>query len=259
MKKEIEFKAKDNFQLYGTFEVPEDSQSDKCVVLCHGLGVDREELGVFTKLATQLVDEGFHTFRFDFRGQGKSTTQSGLEFSVTGELKDVHGAISYLKNEGYKSFIIIAASFAGGAVALYSGGNPDGVEGLMMWNALIDYEEKINPTTERNKKAYGQAALDEIAEKGYWSKKDGFKFSKEAFDELYVLKPYESLLRFKKPILFIHGDKDEHVLYSDSMKYSKMMENAKLVTIKGAPHGFHIEEDGNKACDAATEFIKQIF
>ena len=67
IKKEVEFNATDDFKLYGTLEVPENTQSNKCVVLCHGLAVDREDLGVFTKLATKLVDEGFHIFRFDFR------------------------------------------------------------------------------------------------------------------------------------------------------------------------------------------------
>lgn len=258
MRKETIFNTKDNFELHGLLETP-DNSSDKCVILCHGLLVDMEELGVYTKFVPMLINNGYHVFRFDFRGHGKSAKKEGLEYTVTRSLNDLRAAISYLKEQGYKSFFIVAASFSGGAVSMYGGSNPEGLKGLIMWNALIDYEEKINPTTERNIKAYGQAAVDEIAKNGFIQKGQDFKLSKEAFEELYKLKPYKELLKFKKPVLFIHGDKDQYVPYENSVKYSGMMNNAKLVTIKGAPHGFQIEEDGDKAREVAIKFIRENF
>lgn len=258
IKKELIVKTEDGIELDGLLETP-DTVSNQCLILCHGLSVDKEELGVFTKFVPMLLEAGYHVFRFDFRGHGKSTRQEGLEYTVTGSLKDLTVVIDFLKKQGYKHFLILAASFSGGAVAMYSGNNPDGLEALIMWNSLIDYDEKINPTSERNKKSWGQAAKEQISEQGYIQRGRGFKFSKEAFEELYHLKPYEELIKFKKPTLFIHGDKDQHVRYEDSKKYAGMMDKAEMFTIKDAPHGFQIEADGDMARAKALEFIKNNF
>jgi alpha/beta superfamily hydrolase len=53
------------------------------------------------------------------------------------------------------------------------------------------------------------------------------------------IEPWEKLKPLSIPMLFIHGDKDTYVPYSDSVKYSKMLHSARLVTIKDAEHGFH--------------------
>ena len=257
MKKEISIKSSNNIVLDGLFECFE-SSSNKCVVLCHGLSVDKEEKGIYTKLALKLVNAGYHTFRFDFRGHGKSGGKD-VDWTITGGLEDLKSVISYLKSTGYDSFILIAASFSGGAVSLYSASNSDELKGIILWSALIDYEEKINPSTDRNKSFWGKVALERIKENGFTEMNHGFKLGKKVMDEIYTLKPWQELMKCKKPILFIHGSEDSFVPYRYPKKYADLIENAELVTIEGAEHGFHGDEDStNKAYEETIKFIRNI-
>ena len=69
--------------------------------------------------------------------------------------------------------------------------------------------------------------------------------------------PYKKLKDISIPSAIIHGDKDTHVPYSDSVLYVKNLGGpTQLVTIKGADHGFHSGgEDGIQASKAAIEFF----
>lgn len=71
-------------------------------------------------------------------------------------------------------------------------------------------------------------------------------------NELKTLKPWEGLIDINTPILFIHGDKDSYIPYSDSVKYSKLFKNAKLVTIESGEHGFHDNPKHEEQADKAT-------
>ena len=61
--------------------------TDKCIVLCHGITVDKDEGGIFTELARKLAEAGFTVFRFDFRGHEESegTRDCGYDGSDRGE------------------------------------------------------------------------------------------------------------------------------------------------------------------------------
>lgn len=256
MKQQTTIQTSDGLLLDGLFERPE-SVSSSCVILCHGLTFDKEENGVFTKLAAKIADEGFHTFRFDFRGCGQSDGDS-IDFTISGSLTDLESVVTHLKFLGYDSFIILAASFSGGCTSFYSSGNPIELKGLILWNALIDYEEKINPTTEWNKKAWGKAVLDSVEKHGYIERSSGFRLGKKLIDEIYTLKPWQALLKYDGPVIFIHGTADPLVPYSYSKKYADEMDNAQLVSIEDAGHGFHNNENHYKQAELAViEFIKQ--
>jgi hypothetical protein len=53
-------------------------------------------------------------------------------------------------------------------------------------------------------------------------------------------------------MLFIHRDADSYVPYSDSVKYSEIFKNSKLVTIKGGEHGFHDNKNKSEKADSET-------
>ena len=111
----VYFKTSDGLKLCGILSVPK-IKTQKCIVLCHGIGnVDKEEDGVFTKLAKKLANAGLAVFRFDFRGQGESEGEQ-INMTVDGESKDLETAIRFLQEKRYREFGILGASFAGGAV-----------------------------------------------------------------------------------------------------------------------------------------------
>lgn len=258
MKQYTKIKTADGILLSGLFEKSEQA-SNKCIILCHGLGVDKEEKGTFTKLPTRLANEGFHTFRFDFRGCGDSDGVN-TDFTLSNALKDLKSVIIFLKTLQYNSFIVLAASFSGGCSSIYASENPEELKGLILWNALIDYEEKINPTTDRNKKNWGQAALDSVKKYGYIERKSGFRLGKKLIEEVFSIEPWRYLIKYRGPLIFIHGTSDSFVPSSYSVKYSEQIVDSKLVLIEGAEHGFHNNDNYyDQAEDAALGFIKEIF
>ena len=250
MEEKIFFKTSDGLRLCGILSVPK-QKTQKCIILCHGITVDKEEDGIFTELARKLSNAGFTVFRFDFRGHGESEGKS-VDMTTTKEAEDIEFAVKFLQEKGYKNFGILGASFGGGAVSLFIGENPNAAKALVLWNANIDYADILKPTTRWHIKYWGKPAFDRAEKFGFTEIGSGkFKVGKNLMNELKTLEPWKGLMNISVPILFIHGDKDSYIPYSDSVKYSKLFKNANLVTIEGGEHGFHAE----KADKATVEFF----
>jgi hypothetical protein len=248
MEKKIYFKGRGGTQLCGLLTIPK-KDTNKCIVLCHGLGAgaDKEEHGVFEILTARLAQRGFATFRFDFRGRGESEGDV-VDLTVSGEEEDIESAFRLMMRIGYDTFGIVAASFAGGAVLGFVPKHEKEVRALILWNSVIDYRYFWD--------SLGEGGLEEMKRKGY-AKRRGLKLGKKLFNETMKLKPWKKLGRLGMPVLFIHGDKDVAVKYSDAVKYSRMY-HSRLVTIHGAEHGFHNSRKyAEQASKAAADFFVQ--
>lgn len=255
MEEKTFFKSPDGLRLCGILSIPR-VKTNKCIVLCHGLTVDKEEGGIFTDLAKELVKAGFNVFRFDFRGRGESEGNS-VDMTVMGEVKDLEGAIKLLQEKGYRAFGILGASFAGGVVSLFVSKHATLIRALVLWNALIDYGSLMNPVTDWEKRYWGRGSFDRVEKFGFTEIGSGrFKVGKELISEIKVLEPWSELLKTDIPILFVHGDQDTFVPIEDSIKYASKMQNSELKIISGAEHEFHDDpkhaEEANKA---AVEFF----
>lgn len=256
MKEEkITFKNSEGTELVGILETPLEETS-KCIILCHGITSDKDEDGIFVELSERLVAKGFAVFRFDFRGHGESGGRS-IDMTITGEQADVEAAVKAMEEKGYKELGLLGASFAGGAVSLYTAANPEKIKALVLWNALIDYAIRVTPTTQWGKKYLGQPAIDRANRLGYTEIGNSmFRVGKKLMDEMGALEPWKALVDLEMPILFVHGNKDTYIDYHDSVKYSLLIKNAQLEIIRGAEHGFHDEaEHAKQAYDITVDFF----
>lgn len=240
----INFKSTGGLNLCGILSKSPKS-THKCIVLCHGIVVDKEEDGAFTNLAVKLSKAGFNVFRFDFRGHGESEGES-VDLTIEGEADDIEGAFNYLKCRGYTIFGLLGASFAAGSVSLFSSAHPGLIEAIVLWNPVIDYQFLIRPKTKWAKEYWGERVFEQVSKFGF-AKVENFKIGKPLLEEITSLEPWRLLQRLHIPILVIHGDKDTFVPYKDSVRYTRLIPNGKLETIKGAEHGFsdvkaHIEK-----------------
>ena len=246
----------DNLTLFGILLTP-DQKTSKCIILCHGITVDKDEDGVFVELAAQLCDAGFAVFRFDFRGHGESEGSS-IEMTVTGEIRDLNAGIKFLQEKGYTEFGILGASFAGGVIPYAIVQQQQIIKALVLWNPLLDYTDILHPTTAWNKENWGSAAFARVAQNGFTeigSRK--YKVGKALLDEMKALTPWKELQKIHIPVLFVHGDTDTYISFQDSVKYVHTTSNGTLEIIQGAEHGFHTKEAAEKADTVTVNFFKK--
>ncbi len=233
------FISLDGVHLEGTLEVPEAARS--CVLLCHGITVDREEAGVFSELARRLAEAGLASFRFDFRGHGKSGGRFE-DMTVVGEIEDARASLRLISGLGFSGLALVGASFGGGVVSYLAAERPLNLKALVLWNAVLEYSIEIFDRRQREGLEIGGKL---------------FRFSPRLFAGLPAPTPGGRLVGSGFPAVFIHGDRDEAVPYALSVKYSKLMPGASLVTLPGAGHGFHDAGNCAKACSAAVEFLSR--
>lgn len=240
----VYFTNKDGLKLVGVLSQLKNKTS-KCIILCHGATVDKDEGGVFKELTSQLTDAGFAVFRFDFRGHGESESNS-TEMTVKGEKQDLEAALDFLLIKNYKQFGIVAASFGGGAVSYFVPSHQDKVKALIYWNSVLEFDSLLKRWLSKSEK--------ERLRKYGFIVRDKTKYGKKLIDEISKIKPWKELHKLRIPVLFIHGDKDSHVPFSDSVRFAKMI-NAKLEVLHGSEHGFHTEKYSKQASKAATNFF----
>ncbi|MBW2988365.1 alpha/beta hydrolase, partial [Candidatus Woesearchaeota archaeon] len=180
--------------------------------------------------------------------------------TVTGEERDLNSAVEFLRKLGYKYFGILAASFGGGAASLFVAKHQDIVRALVLWNPVIDYQSLLKPNLPWPKKYFGEEAMRKLEKQGFIEIGSScFKIGEALFVELRRLRPWKELQKVRVPILFVHGDKDTYVPYNDSLKYSKLLKTAQLMTVHGAEHGFHDnQQHKEQALKTTVEFFSKI-
>jgi len=251
------FQNEDRLKLCGILTIPS-VKTDKCVIICHGITMDKDEEGIFTELASRLSESGFVVFRFDFRAHGESEGNS-VEMTITGETQDLDAAVKFMQSKGYSQFGLLGASFGGGIVSLFAGEHQELVKALVLWNPVIDYRCLLEPELPWPLRNFGEEAMKKLEEEGV-IKIDSLKYAigKPLIEEMHHLKPWKSLEDVDIPILFVHGDKDSYIPYDDSLKYSNVFLNAELVTIEDGEHGFQeTEEHSQEAISVTVNFFKE--
>ena len=234
--KTIIFKSKDGVNLCGKLTTPE-KKSKGAVILCHGITVEKNESGFYTKLAKLLAENGLTSLRFDFRGHGESSGKS-WQMTIKGEIRDLEAAVKLLKNKGFKKISLIGTSFGGSIITLYTKKRPSAVTSLTLLCPVLDYRRTfLNPETEWAKEWFTPEAISDTARTGRLNL-DGFQLGDILLKEFRQLKPGETLLKLKVPTLIVHGTEDSYVPYSVAKYYGEKYRNGKFLPIRGADHGF---------------------
>ena len=255
MEEKIYYGSTDNVKLCGLISKVNDS--DKIVVLCHGLNGNKTERNSFTTFVQKLQKANINSFRFDFRAHGESTGND-FEMKPTKEVEDLEKTIEYLNSNGFNEMIILGASFGGSIVSLLDYNKYPCIKGLICWYSVVDFQATIE------EEGFLSKEHREVAEKNGWfeikSQRTGriFRLGKVFYDEVYKIVPYENLIKTDLPILFVHGLIDDMVPYELSVKTAKMCKNAKVELIENGSHTFANDINAlNKAIDVSVDFIKK--
>jgi non-heme chloroperoxidase len=211
-----------------------------------------------------LAQHGFRAVAHDRRGHGRSS-QASSGNNMNGYADDLAAIIEALD---LHDVTVVAHSTGGGEVARYIGrhgtarvakavlisavppslvkseANPDGLpielfDGLLagMFNDRSQFYRDFGSQfygANRPGSNVSQGLLDQF---WTWSMQSGLKNSYECVKALSETDFTQDLERFDVPTLLIHGEDDQVVPVSNSMRSARIIKNAKGIYYPAAPHG----------------------
>ncbi|OGK34232.1 hypothetical protein A3I50_04630 [Candidatus Roizmanbacteria bacterium RIFCSPLOWO2_02_FULL_37_9] len=250
MEEKVYFKNSKGDRLCGILLNPTGDKSKLIVILAHGFSSNKNTKN-FVKLKDILVGKGISSFRFDFYGHDES---DGLfeNITITEAVDDILQAIDFLKEKGFNKIALFGSSF-GGISSILAASKTNDLQFLALKSPVSDYKEV----------QYRLHSKEEIED---W-KKNGLRIYEDDgrkmrlnysfFKDFKYNNAYKAALKIKIPTLIVHGDADEEVPVSQSIKTSKIIQNCKLVLVKDSDHVYTKEEHAQQMLKALTEFIIQ--
>jgi len=181
----------DNIPLSGWYI---DTPGDKVIVMMHGRN-GRRDGGDALEIASKIAAHNYDVFMFDFRGHGAS---GGEKYSMgQWEVRDVEGALNYLKSRGVTTIGAHSTSM-GGSPLLYTAVDHPEMQALVTDSSFAD----LAPILEKElPKASG---LPEVFNPGI------FLMLKLMMGiDLQANKPAEAVAKLgDRPLLIIHSSED---------------------------------------------------
>lgn len=251
---EVEFNTVDGLTLRGTL-VP--TKRNSSAVLVHGAGSDRNEDGLFNKVALHLNAVGIGSLRFDLRGHGKSegTRQS---ITLTSTLNDIESAIRALTATSQPRDVhLISSSFSGGITAYFAAVR--GAKSLVLINPVLDYVRQYLTS----KDFWSGTSIDHMAkevldEQGWIDHRGVLKLSRAFLGELQWIDPCKIGHIIQAPVLLFHGTKDRRVPYQISQEWMKTIRRGKLVLVSGADHEIAVSGDTLHEMNQTKEWHREL-
>lgn len=235
----VTFASKDpQVQLKGWW-IPSEQNNGKVVILVHGYSDNRSTISAALPTAKALHDQGYATLLFDFRNSGESggsLTTVGVE-----EKKDLHGAIQYVKTQGYQKIGLLGFSM-GASTAIVTASERKDIQALVVDSPFSD----LRPYLEENLPV--------------WSGLPHFftpiiLFFAEIFGiQPAEIRPIKAIQKLKTtPMLFIHTKKDPAI---------PVTESEKIAEVYGATSDHKWWSAGNKHVDSfktnPQQYLKRV-
>lgn len=198
------------------------------LVVCHGFSGSKEGGGKAILMGEYFSVNNITTLIFDFSGNGESEG-SFEDITLTGQTKDLLGAINFLKDLGFKKIFIMGRSFGGTTAICYQGFYKDpNVHGLITVNAVAKPNELFSKFIHKQDK--NRVIL--MSDGGTVVVKRKF------FDDLTMWNVLSMVGNISPiPILIIQGNKDEVVNPQEGkLLYNSAYNPKELKIIKNGDH-----------------------
>jgi dienelactone hydrolase len=257
MKEEkVEFENQGD-KIIGVLTLP-DSKTNSLILLVHGFtGNMNGPADLYKRLAYKLTENGFAVYRFNFRFTSDDFEEYH-KMTITGEVDDLELLIKEFSKK-YNKIGVVGESL-GGSISIL--GYSSKVNCLVLFYPAIFYKENIANRWSSDEE------IRELNEKGVlpWVRSSGQKLyvGKKFIEEVHRLEVFSKIQKIKCPILFIHGNVDSTVSFTESERSFKVAnEPKKIEIIDGAHHGFKdknyqpSEELQNKAINFTINWFKK--
>lgn len=220
-------------EIYGKISLPVmDTTDRKCpaVICSHGYNGTHDW---YISQCETFARHGIVAYCFDFCGGSTNSRSSGRSTDMTlfterQDLLDVVDFISSMDMVDAHKVFLIGASQGGFVSALAAEERADLLRGVMLYCPAF-----VIPDDWRGR--FG----DDIPETyEFW----GLTLGKVFFTSMKDLYAYDSIGRFKGPVLIFQGDRDKTVPLESSYRAAKQYKQAEVIVLHGEGHG--ISEKG---------------
>ena len=240
IKEELEVKKETGHVIRGIIFRPDGEGVFPTTIFSHGFGSNFREL---MHHGDDFAKSGIVCVFFDFCGGGMETTSDGKmsEMTVMTEANDLVAVIESVKCLSYvdgDSLYLMGESQGGFVSAIVGRAYREDVKGLSLWYPAFVIPDDAKKRLESGENAhFGMVLSDD--------------YDKVAQD----IDVKDLQQGFGKPVLIIHGNKDEVVPIEYSRTAAANYSYSTLKEIKGAGHGFD-GGDSEFARTTSIEFIK---
>lgn len=238
----------DGLNITGRLYLPESKVPYPIVCICHGIpaGIPDPSNRGYPLLAERICREDLAVFIFNFRGTGTS----GGNFDMRGWAIDLRAVVDYLYNlpEVDRSCLSLLGFSGGAAVSIYVASKDKRVSSV----AACACPAQFTLFTRSNDI---QSVVEHFRSIGIIRDID-FPYSiEEWLDGFRLISPIDYVGDITpRPLLLVHGDKDEVVDVSQAhMLYHRAREPKELVIVDGAEHRLRHDE---RAMTAVISWLK---
>lgn len=222
------------------------------MILCHGFTASMEETD---KYSERLVSMGISTWIFDFCGGGFHTISDGdfhTYMTPLTEVEDLTEVVEYvLRKENRKSVCIGGCSQGGFVSAVYAAEFPEKVKKLVLLYPALCIPDDARRGSMQVITFDPQHIPDVV---GMMPMQVSGNYPKSVID----MDVYETIVKYKGPVLVLHGDKDTIVPLKYADKAAEVYTQCIYHILKGAPHGFYEEPYMSDALNYIHIFLNQI-
>lgn len=242
----------------GTLNLPDGAASSPAVLLLHGFGSSKDEVGgMYARVAKALADKGVASLRIDFRGFGKSDGDTGAT-TVNLQVEDAKAALAFLgKTQGVDKARIGALGFSlGGAISMILAGDmPSDIKALATWSSVGSLHKDFAALlTEAN---FEKAAKDGIVgiDLGWRT----IALKKGFFESLDAHDLNASMGKYPGAYLSIAGSKDFSAAYPEG--FAKLAKGAEkeVVIVPDGDHIFGVFGPDQKMADGVISKTAEWF
>lgn len=241
-----------------TLNMPEGDGPHPAVLMLHGFGSSRDEVGgMYAQQAAALAEQGIASLRIDFRGYGKSDGDTG-DHTVTRQNEDAAiGLATLAATTGVDAerLGVLGFSFGGGAAIELAAANPDVVKSLVTWSSVGDYDvDFLN--------SMGQETFDRAAAEGIVALDLGFRtmaLKAGFFESLAGPDIFAALSTYGGAFLTITGDQDYYAKYSGPMGEAASGAPKDVLVIEGADHIFNVFDPATSSVPVVIERTTAFF
>jgi hypothetical protein len=222
-KKTIWCRNKRNQRIYGEAFIPDGTGKYPLVIYSHGYGYNMSFLE-----ASRLAAAGIAVYEFDFCGGSPWSKSDGksTEMSVLTEADDLEAVLDEMKKQDFvdEDRIYLCGGSQGGFVSIIVGDRrQEDVAGMILYcPALVvaDFErEYLGGRPMPEKIRFGNMTV-----------------SRKYYTDARDCGVYHMMERFKRPVIYYHGSRDEMVPLRYAYESEKHFPNVKLTILPGAGH-----------------------